>query len=109
LNLIFPFIHHPQLSVRGVHWSWVRYLSAFTVLFASMIFLPPLLTPYQFFRYPLISWGDACDFLTPLIVMPLYWLLLMKARAGTGSFKTVTVLYIMCTITWISGQGMIRK
>ena len=64
----------------------MKRLSLLTLVFAvlSMVFFLLLV----FFRipfppYPLMSWQDALDILTPLALIPVYWLL-FKYAEGEG-------------------------
>lgn len=46
----------------------------FAILFAVFIIAPAFLNG-QFAPYPLLKSGDVLDLLTPLVLIPLYWLL----------------------------------
>lgn len=50
-----------------------RVVLAFSVAFAVFLIGPALL-PSSFPAYPLITVGDVFDILTPLVLLPLYWL-----------------------------------
>lgn len=50
----------------------------FSVLFAVFIISPALLSK-QFGPYPLMRTGDIVDIFTPLILIPIYWILFQLA------------------------------
>jgi hypothetical protein len=55
----------------------------FSVAFAIFFFGPPLLDQ-PFGPYPLMKAGDALDLLTPLALLPLYWLLWRLGCSNTA-------------------------
>ena len=60
-------------------------------------------TPFP--AYPLMSYQDALDVLTPLVLVPLYWLLFRnsgKSQAG----KPIEILFMVFAALWVMGQGM---
>ncbi len=76
----------------------------FSVLFAVFIVLPGLLSS-QFGPYPLLKYGDILDLLTPLVLIPIYWLLFQvdrDKRPGQGE----TVVFLILAALWVEGQGM---
>ena len=50
----------------------------FAIAFALLILGPPLLGQ-PFPGYPLMDWADVLDIATPLVLMPLYWVLFTDA------------------------------
>ena len=78
----------------------MKRMSLLTLVFAilSLIFFLGLVflrTPFSL--YPLMSYQDALDLLTPLILIPIYWLMFKYAsgkppepgrRAGIFSFRS---------------------
>ncbi len=73
---------------------------AFLVLFVGPAFLGQPFPPYD-----LMKWGDVLDLLTPLILMPLYLLLFLRAKGeglGTGEGLVFSALAGL----WVLGQGM---
>ena len=55
----------------------------FAILFAVFFIAPPLLSQ-QFSPYPLMKMGDVFDILTPLVLLPLYWLCGSCGSLGGG-------------------------
>ncbi len=51
-----------------------RLILIFALAFAILIITPAFLSQ-QFAPYPLMKTGDVTDVLTPVILIPLYWLL----------------------------------
>jgi hypothetical protein len=74
----------------------------FPVAFIVLFLAPPFL-PYRFDPYPLINWADVVDVLTPLVLIPLYWLLL----ADVGGTLAVgwTVVFLVLAAAWVDGHG----
>jgi hypothetical protein len=75
----------------------------FAVLFAVFFIGPPLLSGECWF-YELMTRGDAVDILTPLVLLPLYWLLFHRRNmeiktAGFVAFAALAAL-------WAMGHGM---
>ncbi|MCI0397200.1 MAG: hypothetical protein L0332_23600 [Chloroflexi bacterium] len=76
----------------------------FAVLFAVFIILPGLLSQ-QLGLFPLIKVGDVLDVFTPLVLIPIYWLLYWGSReAAPGS--RATLLFLVLIAMWAEGQGM---
>jgi hypothetical protein len=76
----------------------------FAVAFAIFFFSPPLLSN-QFGVYSLMKVGDAFDIFTPLILIPLYWLLFRIDADKTPSLTEVLILLLFVAF-WVEGQGM---
>jgi hypothetical protein len=48
---------------------------------------------------------DALDLLTPLVMIPIYWLMFRgTSREGSGLFEEI--IFMLLAVFWISGQGM---
>jgi len=81
-----------------------RLILLFTVL--SLLFLVLLV----FFRspfppYPLISWQDVLDMLTPVALIPAYWAMYRRATArGTGD--AADLAFMAFAALWLLGHGM---
>ena len=75
----------------------------FAVLFAVFFIGPPLLSGECWF-YKLMTRGDAADILTPLVLLPLYWLLFHRRNMEikTAGFVAFAVLAAL----WAMGHGM---
>lgn len=76
----------------------------FSVIFGVLIISPALFNQ-QFDSYPLMKMGDIIDLFTPLILIPLYWLLFQVSREKTPSLNETTVFLILAAL-WVMGQGM---
>jgi hypothetical protein len=76
----------------------------FSFLFALLIILPGLLST-QFGPYPLMKNGDILDLATPLILLPLYWLLFQLAP-GQLPRPGQMLLFMALAAAWAAGQGM---
>ncbi len=80
---------------------------ALAILFAVafiVLFLAPPLLPYTFAPYPLIHWADVVDLLTPLVLIPLYWLLFAPATAPSSTRWTVA--FLVLAAAWVEGHGI---
>jgi hypothetical protein len=85
-----------------------RRLSQLTFVFAllSVVFfllLVFLRIPFQL--YPLMSWQDALDVLTPLVLIPLYWLMFTAIKQDAKD-RAGEILFMLLAAFWIMGQGM---
>ncbi len=76
----------------------------FAILFAVFIITPAFLNG-QFTPYPLMKSGDVLDLLTPLILIPVYWLLFQIHPRRSPSQKEMLV-FLVFAVLWIQGQGM---
>ncbi len=73
---------------------------AFTVLFIC----PPFLDkPFVF--YPLMKVADVFDVLTPLVLLPLYWLLFRMGQPKPINLSGMVIFFIFAAL-WVQGQGM---
>jgi hypothetical protein len=80
------------------------YILIFSILFAVFFIGPPFLSQ-PFVGYPLMKTGDLIDILTPLILVPLYWLLFCVNGKKTPSL-TETIVFLLLVAFWVEGQGM---
>ena len=71
-----------------------------TVLFLLLIFLR-----IPFPLYPLMSYQDAFDILTPLVLIPIYWLL-FKFAGSDESNRAEEIAFMVLAATWVLGHGM---
>jgi len=76
----------------------------FSILFAVFFIAPPLLSK-QFGSYPLMKIGDVFDLLTPLVLIPLYWLLYRLTEEKKITLCEI-VLFVFLAALWVEGQGM---
>lgn len=76
----------------------------FSILFAVLIISPAFLNR-QFGPYPLMKVGDVIDLFTPLILIPLYWVLFQVSEEKTPS-PAETIVFLVLAAFWVEGQGM---
>lgn len=81
-----------------------RLILAFAILYAFFLIAPALLSS-QFAPYPLLKNGDILDLLTPLILLPLYWLMLEHGGTGEATARERFV-FVVLAAAWAMGQGM---
>lgn len=86
----------------------MKRLSLLTLVFAiaSLVFFLLLI----FFRkpaafYPLMSYQDALDLLTPLVLIPLYWVLFRAASQQPATLSEEVVFMGLAAI-WMLGHGL---
>lgn len=83
-------------------------LSRLIMVFATLslvFFLGPALFSQQFGPYPLLRNGDVLDLLTPLVLIPVYWLLFQIRRELTPNQREMMAFLILAAL-WVMGQGM---
>ncbi len=74
--------------------------------FLSVVFLLLLIfLRIPFTLYPLMSFQDAMDILTPLVLIPLYWLL-FKSAAGSEPGRGEGIAFVILASLWAMGHGM---
>lgn len=76
----------------------------FAVLFATF-FMAPALFGMQFRPYPLMKIGDVLDILTPLVLLPLYWLMYRLDPKKAISLSEGIIFAVLAAF-WVEGQGM---
>jgi hypothetical protein len=81
-----------------------RLILIFAIAFAILIVSPAFLDQ-QFGPYPLLKIGDVTDVLTPLILIPIYWLLFQFERDKLPSAKE-TMVFLIAAAFWVEGQGI---
>jgi hypothetical protein len=81
-----------------------RLILAFSLL-SMVLFLGPALLSQQFVPYPLMRNGDVFDLLTPLVLIPLYWLLFQIRRDLTPNQREM-IAFLILSVLWVMGQGM---
>ena len=86
----------------------MKRMSLLTLVFAilSLIFFLGLVflrTPFSL--YSLMSYQDALDLLTPLILIPIYWLMFKYASRKPPSLVE-ELAFLAFAVFWISGHGM---
>jgi hypothetical protein len=76
----------------------------FALAFALFILGPPLLGQ-PFPGYPLMDWADVLDIATPLVLMPLYWVLFTDAGRVYRTLPLAIAFAVLAAL-WTEGQGM---
>ena len=71
--------------------------------FAITQLAPPLLR-HPFPPYPPVAIGDVVDLLTPLLVLPLYWLMFRGAERAESA-RGSTLLFVVLAAIWVQGYG----
>jgi hypothetical protein len=77
-----------------------------TFAFLTVVFLLLLIffrTPFA--PYPLMNNQDALDLLTPLVLIPLYWLM-FRQTDRPGASLGEEIVFMLLAVLWVSGQGM---
>ena len=77
---------------------------AFSIAFAAVHALP-LLLGKPFGPYPVVTIGSVVDLLTPLVMVPLYWLLYRVDRTRTPALAPTWswIVFLVFAVLW--GQG----
>lgn len=77
---------------------------AFSITFAAFLIAPAFLGR-QLGAYPLMTTGDLLDVFTPLVLIPLYWLL-FRATTDKAPGTWATIAFGILAALWVEGQGM---
>jgi hypothetical protein len=83
-------------------------LSNLTLVFALLslfFFILLIFLRIKFPPYPLMSYQDAIDTLTPLALIPIYWLL-FKAVSDQAANLAEELAFLVLAAFWVEGQGM---
>jgi hypothetical protein len=76
----------------------------FAACFAFLILAPPFLgIPLP--AYPLMHWADALDLLTPLVLIPLYWML-FSGSGRAAPPRSLVLIFLVLGALWTLGHGM---
>ncbi len=86
----------------------MKRISLWTLVFAvlSLVFIDLLIflrTPFSF--YSLMSYQDAFDLLTPVALLPMYWILFRYAAREVPSLAEELAFLVLAAI-WVEGQAM---
>jgi len=76
----------------------------FAVLFA-IFFLGLILFRIPFPLYPLLNYQDVIDLLTPLVLIPLYWVM-FRYTDGEESHDSEQIVFMVLASLWVMGHGM---
>ncbi len=82
------------------HWL----ILTFAVAIVVFVIVPSFLSA-QLFVYPLMKVEDVFVLLTPLVLIPLYWLLLKQA-AGERIGLALMLPFLILSALWVDGHGM---
>ncbi len=86
----------------------VKRLSLLTLVFAflSLVFINLLVfLRHRFPLYPLLNYQDIFDILTPLVLIPIYWLLFKYASGDRPGLAEEMVFFAFAAL-WVEGQGL---
>src|SRR5438094_10251358 len=81
-----------------------RLILLFSLVFAVFFVGPPLLHK-DFAFFPLMSTGEVLDLLTPVVLLPLYWLLYQRDSVKSVPL-TGCIIFLILAAFWVEGQGM---
>jgi hypothetical protein len=81
-----------------------RLVLVFSIAFA-VLFVGPSMLSSHFGPYPLIKLGDVLDLFTPLILIPLYWLLYQVGQDKKPSLGEGVAFMVLAAL-WVQGQGI---
>lgn len=84
-----------RLSMQALLFS-ILFLFFFILLFFVR-------TPFT--TYPLMSNQDALDLLTPLVLIPVYWLIFKRASSIEPTFGQ-EITFLVLAALWVEGQGI---
>lgn len=70
-----------------------------------VFFLLLILLRTPFPPQSLMSYQDALDLLTPVLILPIYWLIFRESAAGPGR-RAEEVAFMVIGAVWVLGQGM---
>ena len=80
---------------------WILIFAVLTPLFV----IGPALMGQTFTPYPLMHIADVFDLFTPLVLIPIYWLLFLWVGKGSPSLWE-TLVFMLLAAFWVEGQAM---
>lgn len=86
----------------------MKRLSLLTLIFSILslvFFLLLIFLRIPFPLYPLMSYQDAVDILTPVVLIPVYWMMfkgVTRNKAGLAG----EIVFVVMSAFWVVGQGM---
>jgi hypothetical protein len=85
--------------------SWT--ILIFSIAFAAVHALPIWLGE-SFGPYPAVTIGSVVDLLTPLVMVPLYWLLYRVDQTGTAALVPAWswVAFLVFAVLWVQGHSI---
>ncbi len=81
-----------------------RLTFGFAIVYTVLLVAPAFLS-MQFGLYPLMKYGDVIDILTPLVLIPIYWLLFQMDEGKPPGAAEITIFLVLAGF-WVEGQGM---
>lgn len=88
-----------MLAMRRV----ARLTLLFAILFAVLLIAPAYLNR-PFGPYPLLRQGNILDLLTPLVLIPVYWLL-FEVTPDRPPGRRETVVFLVLAVLWVMGHS----
>jgi hypothetical protein len=86
----------------------MKRISLLTLLFAvlSLVFISLLVfVRSRFPLYPLVSYQDVLDILTPLVLIPIYWLM-FKFAVNDRPGLAEEIAFVVLAAIWVEGHGV---
>ena len=83
----------------------ISLLTLIFAIFSLVFFLLLIFLRIPFPLYPLMSFQDAIDLLTPLVLIPIYWLMYKSVRQN-GIGLDGEIFFMVVAALWVAGQGM---
>jgi hypothetical protein len=80
------------------------YCLIFSLAFAVFVLGPPFLG-IKFGLYPLMKIADVLDLFTPLVLLPLYWLLFRLYKSSVPTTRE-NLLFMVLIAFWVLGQSI---
>ena len=97
--------NEPNVSTRADgRWAGDGALAVLFAVAFIVLFLAPPFLPYAFTPYPLIHWADVVDLATPLVLIPVYWLLFTSPMAPATT--RWIIVFLVLTAMWVEGHGI---
>lgn len=84
-----------RVSIQTLVFSVLALIFILLITFLSSAFPP----------YPLASYQDAIDLLTPVVLIPMYWVLFRNASSGHTT-RAEEIIFMIFAAFWAAGQGM---
>ncbi len=86
----------------------MKRLARLTLVFAILLLMFTIGVTFlsgQFGPYPLMKLQDVADLFTPLILIPIYWLL-FEIAPDKAPRRAETIIFLVLAALWVEGQGM---
>jgi nitrate reductase NapE component len=95
---------YPRVAVSRADVAQATAVFGYAAVLLVLIFGPPLLSG-EFGPYTLIRNGDVLDLVSPIVALPVAWLLLREA-SGSRTLGWSAVAFMALGAMWFQGQGM---